>query len=555
VGEWSEGATVAFLFAASNLLESWTVERARRAVAALMRTAPQEAAVLLDGVERRIPAEEVPVGTKVLVRPEEKIPCDGVIIGGESEVDESPVTGDHQPRKVGAGDDILAGSINGSGALEIRTTRAARETTLGRATHTIETAHHGRAPVEQWVERFARHYTPLMIVLAVSVAVVPPLAFGEGWSRWFYQALVVLVIACPCALVISTPVTLVAALTSAARRGVLIKGGAHLETAARLRAVALDKTGSLTTGEPEVLSIVPLDGKGEEEALERIAGLEVRSEHPLARAIVQYARKRQVKPREVSNFRAIVGKGAEGRIEGDNFWVGSYRMLEDRHVDSAELEKRARELRSQSHTVVACGDKNQAWALVGARETVRPDAAQALRALRSGGIKELVILTGDHEGAASAAAREAGVDDVRSGLTAEDKAAAVREMVGRHQYVAMVGDGINDAPAMAAAALGIALGHRATDSALETADVVFLAEDLRRLPYLVNHARRALRVIKQNVAFAVGVKVVFLTMAFAGHGTLWMAIAADTGATLLVILNGLRMLRESVPHWRASSVQ
>ena len=543
IGEWLEGATVAFLFGLSHVLESWSVGRARRAVEALLDLSPSTVRVLEGGAEREIPASEAPPGTVFVVRPGERIALDGKVVAGASHVDQAPITGESVPIARQAGDEVFAGTINGSGALEVRSTREAGETTLARIIRLVEEAQARRSPAERWVDRFARVYTPAVIVLAVAVFLLPPLMTGAAWSDWLYRALVLLVIACPCALVISTPVSVVASLAAAARAGVLIKGGAFVEAPARLRAVAFDKTGTLTEGRFAVVEVVPLDGHDEDALLSRAAALEVRSEHPLARAILAAAEERGLTYAPAEGFQALEGRGATGRIEGKAYWVGSHRYLEERGQETPEIHRRLEAISGAGRTVVVVGNDEHVCGLLGVADAVRPEAAGTVAELRGLGVEHLVLLTGDNAATAGAVAAAVGIEEVRAELLPQDKVSAIEELVGRYGSVAMIGDGINDAPALASSSLGVAMGAAGSDAAIETADVALMADHLDRLPWLVRHSRRTLRTIRQNIAFALGVKVVVFALAVAGFATLWLAIAADMGASLLVIGNGLRLLR------------
>ncbi|WP_410176485.1 heavy metal translocating P-type ATPase [Roseomonas mucosa] len=543
IGEWFEAATVSFFFALALALEAWSLGRARRAVAALMELAPATARVLLpDGTEREVPAAEVAVGARILVRPGDKLPLDGRVAAGESEVNQAPITGESVPVHKAPGAEVFAGTINGDGALEIETTKAARDTTLAQIIRMVGSAQGRRAPSEQWVERFARIYTPAVMALALAVFLVPPLLLGGAWDIWFYRALVLLVIACPCALVISTPVTIVAALAGAAKHGVLVKGGLHLETPAKIRAMAMDKTGTLTEGRPRVVALAPLGGRDEAALLGLAAALEARSEHPLAKAILDRAAEAGIAVAPAEAVQAVPGKGLTGRVEGRSAWLGSRRFLEERGLATPEALHRAEELAQAGRTVVAVGDEAGAWGLVAVADTLRPGARQTVAALHAAGIERVVMLTGDNRATAEAIARETGVDEVRAELLPADKVAAVEDLVARHGAVAMVGDGVNDAPAMARANLGIAMGAIGSDAAIETADVALMSDDIAKLPWLVRHSRATLRVIRQNIGFSVAVKLLFTVLTVVGLASLWGAIAADVGASLLVVLNGLRLL-------------
>jgi Cd2+/Zn2+-exporting ATPase len=549
IGEWFEAGTVTFLFALSLLLESWSVGRARRAIRSLVAMTPPTARYLCpcdgDIIER--PLGDVPLGASVLVRPGERIPLDGIVTKGRTSVNQAPITGESLPVARQAGDEVFAGTINEDGAIEFRATKAAADTTLARIIRMVEEAQSRRAPAEQWVEKFARYYTPAMMILALLVAVIPPLFVG-GWSRWFYEALVLLVIACPCALVISTPVSIVAGLTAAARAGLLIKGGSYLEAAARIKVFAMDKTGTLTRGIPEVQEVVPLNGHDRGELLARTAALEAHSEHPLAAAVLRKARAEQVTPLLAENFRALKGRGAEGTIDGRSYWVGSDRLLHEKGTEDPEIHARIQQMEDAGHSVVVVGSDRHVCGLVSVADSVRTTAAATVAALKAAGVRRVVLLTGDNQGTAEAVGKAVGVDEVRAELLPEDKLAAVREIERSYGATAMVGDGVNDAPALAAATIGIAMGAAGTDAAIETADIALMSDDLTRLPWLVSHARRTVRIIRQNIVFALGMKAVFMTLAFSHLATLWMAIAADMGVSLLVVFNALRLLRgEKLP--------
>ena len=406
----------------------------------------------------------------------------------------------------------------------------------------VEEAQSRRAPSEQWVERFAKYYTPAMMVLAAAVVVVPPLFFSAVWVEWVYRGLVILVIACPCALVISTPVSIVSGMTAAARNGVLIKGGMYLEAAGRLRALALDKTGTLTYGHPEVQQVVPFNSHTPKELLERAAAMEAHSEHPLARAILRKAQDEGIVVSGAEEFQAIKGKGAEAKIDGKPFWIGSHRLMEEKGQETAEVHDKAKELEDAGHSVVAIGNAQHVCGLVSVADGVRDNASEAVRMIKRLGVRKVVMLTGDNKGTANAVAKAAGVDEFQAELLPEDKVEAAESLVSRFGNVAMIGDGVNDAPAMAVATFGIAMGAIGTDAAIETADIALMSDDLSKLPWLIRHSRRTLKIIKQNITFALGLKLVFIALAIFGKASLWMAIAADTGASLLVISNGLRLL-------------
>jgi Cd2+/Zn2+-exporting ATPase len=556
LGEWFEAGTVAFLFSLSLLLEAWSVGRAQRAVAALLDLSPREALVLhagelhgpgdqvsADAHGHRVPSGEVAVGSVVLVRPGERVPLDGEIIAGQSDLDESPITGESRAVSKGPGDPVFAGTINGAGALEMQTTRAASDTTLARIVRLIGEAHGRRSPSERFVERFALIYTPVVMVLTLGACFGPPLLADASWADSFYNALVLLVIACPCALVISTPVSVVCALASAARAGVLIKGGRFIEEPSRVRCLAFDKTGTLTSGRPSVVEVIPFDEHDEQDVLSIAAAIEARSNHPLADAIVRAARQANYPKLAARDVQAVHGRGAEAFIDDKHYWIGSHRLLEERGQETPEQHQRLTEFEAEGNTVVILGTDAHVCGLIVLRDDPREGAADAVAALRREGIGRLVMLTGDNRGTAAAIGARLGIDDIRHGLLPEDKLEAIEELVASERHVAMVGDGVNDTPALARADIGIAMGGAGTDVAIETADIVIMGDDLSRLPWLVRHSRRTLAVIRQNIVASLAIKAIFIGLAFAGWATLWGAIAADMGVSLAVVGNALRLLR------------
>jgi len=540
IGEWFEASTVAFLFSVSLVLEAWSVRRARSAVRSLLELAPSVAHVV-DGGDRD-PAE-VDVGTLVRVRPGERVPLDGTIESGRSSLDESLLTGESLPVERGPGDAVYAGTINGEGVLDVRTTHGADESTVAHIAELVESAGERRSKSERWVERFAAVYTPIVLGLAVAVALLPPLLAGASWGDWFYRALVLLVIACPCALVISTPVAIVSGITAAARRGVLVKDGAILELPARLRAIALDKTGTLTRGKPRVTRVVALADHDEDELLARAAALESGSEHPLAAAVMARAEERGVEPLPVEGLRAVVGSGIEGRVDGRPFWIGSHRWLAERDRETEAVRAKLAELTGPGSTVMIVGNDHHVCGLLAVADEVRPEAKEAVAALRRAGVGTTIMLTGDNEATARAIAAELGIDDVRAELSPDEKLEAVEALAREYAPLAMVGDGVNDSPALARADVGIAMAAAGSDTAIETADVALMTSDLSKLAWLVRHSRRTLAVIRQNIAAALLVKAAFVVLTLAGFASLWAAIAADMGASLAVVFNALRLLR------------
>lgn len=545
IGEWFEAGAVAFLFSLSLTLEAWSVGRARRAVEALLDMTPQTARVLEnDQTERECSPEEVEVDQRVLVKPGERIPVDGKVLAGSGGVNQAPITGESEAQHKEPGATVFAGSINGDGALEIQCTRVSSDTTLSRIIKLVEEAQSRRSSSERWVEKFARIYTPIVMLLSALVLLVPPLLFAQDWSIWLYRALVLLVIACPCALVISTPVSIVAALARSARVGVLIKGGLFIEIPARLRAIAFDKTGTLTQGKPVVTEAVFLNGHDESELLIRAAALEARSEHPLGKAILNYAEGKGIKVTPCENFQAIKGKGASGTISGKDYWLGSHRYLEERGQETEDVHNRLDELSKNGQTVVVIGNEEHVCGFIAVSDSLRPEAIKTLRELKNMGIESLVMLTGDNQGTAERIGSELGIDSIQAELLPEDKVAAIEQLVKTYDSVAMIGDGVNDAPAMARSSLSLAMGVAGTDAAIETADVALMSDDLTRMPWLIHHSRRTLAIIQQNIVFALALKLGFIVLTVFGYASLWAAITADMGASLLVIFNGLRLLRD-----------
>ncbi|MCL4845057.1 MAG: cadmium-translocating P-type ATPase [Acidobacteria bacterium] len=543
LGEWFEAATVVFLFAVAQWLETRSLDRARRAIRALMDLAPAEATVRRQGRDERVPLAQVAVGDLVLVGPGEKIPMDGVVVAGHSDVNQAPVTGESLPAAKQPGDRVFAGSINGAGALDVDVSHVAADSTLARIIHLVEQAQAQRAPAQAFVDRFARIYTPAVLALSGLVAIVPTLILGQPPGEWVYRALVLLIIACPCALVISTPVSIVSALAAAARHGVLIKGGLHLERAAAVRCLAFDKTGTLTRGEVQVVDAVALDGADPLELLATAATVERRSEHAIGRAFVRRAEAAGAALGRVARFRALPGLGAEGEVDGRRVVVGSHRFFEQVGLCGPDAHARALDVEGAGQTPVLLAIDGRPVGLFALADVVRPSARDTVELLRDHGVEHVVMLTGDAEPTARAVARDLGLDDYIAELLPGDKVAAVEALKQRYGVTAMVGDGVNDAPALAAADVGIVMGAAGTDAAIETADVALMADELAKIPFALRLSRATVTNIKTNIALSVGIKAVFLGLAVAGAATLWMAVVADVGASLLVIGNGLRLLR------------
>jgi Cd2+/Zn2+-exporting ATPase len=551
IGDWGEAATVVLLFAFGGTLQSYTLDKTRRSIRSLMDLSPTMALVrradsskgLPVMHEIRVPVEEVQPGETVIVGPGERVPLDGVLISGSSSVDQSPITGESVPVDVAEGSEVYAGTINGPGVFNIRTLRASNDTTLAHIIEIVEEAQAQRAPSQQFVDRFAAIYTPVVIAGAVLVAVVPPLLLAQPFIDWFYRALVLLVIACPCALVISTPVSIVAAIGAATRNGVLIKGGATLEALGRVRSVAFDKTGTLTRGRPQVSTIYALDGDPEA-LLALAASVEVRSEHPLARAVVHRSRSSSSpKLEEARDFTALPGRGAKAIAGGRTVYVGNSRLFDELGVSLEPVATTLESIYGQGGTAAIVGTESSVLGVIGLSDRPREESRGAISDLKEAGIKTVAMLTGDNERTAAAIARETGVSRYFADLLPADKVGAVKALEREgNGPVAMVGDGVNDAPALASAEVGIAMGTTGTDAALEVADVALMSDDLSRLAYVVCLSRKTLGVIKQNITVSLAIKVLALALAAFGSLPLWGAILADMGVSLLVTLNGMRLL-------------
>ncbi len=549
LGEFFEAATVAFFFSLSLYLESWSVGRARNAVSALLDLAPPTVRLVrADGSEATVPAADVFVGDSFIVRGGDRIPLDGEVIEGAGAVDQAPITGESALIPKELGDEVYAGTINGEGTLKIRATKTASDTVLAKIIRMVGDAHARRAPVEQWVTKFARIYTPIVMVVAVAIALIPPLAFGASWGFWFYNALVLLVIACPCALVISTPVSIVAALTASARAGVLIKGGAYIEAPGRTTALAMDKTGTITMGEPEVANVYPLGGASEQELLANAASLEVRSSHPLARAILTRAEQTEISISAAEDIRTVPGRGLEGRTERGDIWLGSDRFAVEKGFGASIPAELRNQIESAGSPLVVVGDENGLTGMLELRDRIRPEARSIVARLHAQGVKSIIMLTGDNEQTARAVAAEVGIDEVRAQLLPEDKVAAIEELAEQHEMVAMIGDGVNDAPAMARAHYAVAMGAVGSDAAIETADIALMTDDIGKVPWLIDHSRRTMSIIRQNIGFSLATKALFVTLAGFGLASMWGAIAADVGVSLLVVANALRLLKAPEDH-------
>ncbi|MGE5653864.1 MAG: heavy metal translocating P-type ATPase [Bacillota bacterium] len=542
IGQWDEAATVVFLFSLGNSLQAYTMDKTRQSIRALMDLAPKEALIRREGHELRLPVDEVMVGDVMIVKPGEKVAMDGIVLAGHSAVNQAPITGESIPVDKNEGDEVFDGTINQQGSLDVRVTRNAGDNTLARILHMVEEAQGQRAPSQQFVEVFARYYTPIVTFGAVALTIIPPLLFGQPFSIWFYRSLQMLVISCPCALVISTPVSIVSAIGNASKQGILVKGGAYLEAAGALKVIAFDKTGTLTTGRPVVVDFHAL--RGDREAVLAIAAaLEQRSEHPLAEAIVAYAKQTGVSIPAVNDFTAVVGKGATGRVADEEYWIGSPRLLAEQGHGLVEAEQIIAHLQEEGKTAILLGDRQGVLGVFGLADELRANAAQAVARLRRAGIQHVVMLTGDNRGTAQAVAKQAGVDEYRAELLPQDKLSAVKTLLSQYGQVAMVGDGVNDAPALATATVGIAMGAAGTDAALETADMALMGDDLSKVAYAMDLSRRTLTIIKENIVFSLVTKLIVLGLAVVGLANLWLAVFADTGTALIVIANGMRLMR------------
>ncbi|MFC3885172.1 heavy metal translocating P-type ATPase [Bacillus songklensis] len=545
IGEWSEGATVVILFAISEVLESYSMDKARQSIRSLMEIAPKQALIRRNGEEFSIPVEDIAIDDVMIVKPGQKIAMDGVVIKGISTVNQAAITGESVPVEKASDDEVFAGTLNEEGLLEVRVTKRVEDTTISKIIHLVEEAQGERAPSQAFVDRFAKYYTPVIIFIALVVAIVPPLLFGADWGKWIYQGLAILVVGCPCALVISTPVAIVTAIGNAARHGVLIKGGIHLEETGAIEAIAFDKTGTLTKGTPEVTDLIVYTN--EEQALRIAAVLENNSQHPLASAIMKKAEESNVFIGNVTvkEFHSVTGKGIKGQIDGKEYAVGSPGMFRqwNENLMTGEINQTIERLQHEGKTVMVVGTEERIESLIAVADTIRENSPSVLEKLRKLNIRRIIMLTGDNEQTARGIGKQIGVQEVKAELLPGDKLRYIKQLRRQHKHVAMVGDGVNDAPALAAATVGVAMGGAGTDTALETADVVLMGDDLRKLPFTISLSRKALAIIKQNISFSLMIKLIALLLVIPGWLTLWIAIFADMGATLIVTLNGLRLLK------------
>ncbi|MGP4068417.1 heavy metal translocating P-type ATPase [Halobacillus sp. B29] len=543
IGEWFEGAMVVWLFALGNTLQNRSIERTRDSIRSLINLAPSEATVKVGNEWVRKPVESISIQDRILVKPGEKLPLDGEVVAGSSSINQAPITGESLPVDKHEGDTVFAGTINEHGSLEIRVTKLVEDTTIAGIIHLVEEAQEKKAPTQAFVDRFARVYTPIVFSLALLVMVLPPLAGFGSFGEWVYKGLALLVVACPCALVISTPVAIVSAIGNAAKNGVLIKGGTFLEKAGAVQAMAFDKTGTLTEGKPRVSQVFALNEQTDE-LLRMAHTIEAHSTHPIAKAITAYAEEREISLKDGLNYQAIAGKGAKATIDGVDYFAGNSKLFEEMEIPLGKIRNHIYSIQKDGGSIVIVGTRTEIIGVIGVADTIREITLDSIQKLKSTGLKEMVMLTGDNEGTAKKVADSAGVDRYFADLMPEEKVTAVKKLQAEGKSVAMVGDGINDAPALATADLGIAMGGAGTDTAMETADIVLMADNLEKLPYTIKLSRRSLKIIKQNVWFSLITKFAALLLIFPGFLTLWMAVLSDTGAALIVILNSMRLLRQ-----------
>ncbi|MEX3747026.1 heavy metal translocating P-type ATPase [Lysinibacillus xylanilyticus] len=546
IGEWEEAAVVVFLFAVSEALEAYSMDKARQSIRQLMDIAPPTATVKRAHGEHfhefDLPTEEIEIGDILIVKPGQKIAMDGIVVSGLSAVNQAAITGESIPVNKTVDDEVFAGTLNEEGALEVRVTKRVEDTTIAKIIHLVEEAQAEKAPSQQFVDRFAKYYTPAIMIVALLVAVIPPLFIGD-WQHWIYQGLAVLVVGCPCALVVSTPVAIVTAIGNAARLGVLIKGGIHLEQLGHIEAIAFDKTGTLTKGKPAVTDIFTAKGMSEEYVLQLVAAVEKQSQHPLAKAILQALHDKNLTELIPIDFQSVTGMGAYATVNGQIIYVGSLKWIATLTTVDEMVKEQVKKLQKQGKTVVAAVSNDQYIGMIGIADQLRQESKDVLDKLNGLKIKHKVMLTGDAEPTAQAIATSLNMTDVRASLLPAEKLMAIKDLRAQFGAVAMVGDGVNDAPALASANVGIAMGGAGTDAALETADIALMGDDLSKLPYTIDLSRKTLRIIKENIIFALVLKLVALLLVIPGWLTLWIAIFADMGATLLVVFNSLRLIK------------
>lgn len=542
IGQWAEAAAVVFLFGVSEALEEFSINKARQSIHSLMDIAPN-VAIIKKGkelIERHV--DDIVVSDVMVIKPGEKIPMDGKVIKGQTSINQAAITGESMPVHKSTGSEVFAGTLNEEGSIEVTVTKLVADTTIAKIIHLVEEAQAEKAPAQKFVDQFAKYYTPAIIVIAILVAILPPIFFSGDWSHWVYLGLATLVVGCPCALVISTPVAIVTAIGNAAKHGVLIKGGVHLEETGRLDAIAFDKTGTLTNGTPEVTSVISLNKQTEAEILQIATAIEMFSQHPIASAIIRKTKKEKLTSLQAIDFQSITGKGAKALVNDKTYYIGNPKLFQTLIGGSIQTEEITR-LQTEGNTVMLLGTETELIGIIAVADQVRTTSQNVISQLKKLGIKETIMLTGDNQATGETIANQLGLSSVKADLLPEDKLKEIENLKQRYGRIAMVGDGINDAPALATASVGIAMGGGGTDAALETADIALMADDLNKLPYTINLSRKAVRIIKQNITFALGLKLVALLLVIPGLLTLWIAIIADVGATLLVVLNSMRLIR------------
>lgn len=545
IGEWAEGSIVVILFAISEALERFSMDKARQSIRSLMDIAPKEALIRRNNVEQLVSVDKIDIDDIMIIKPGQKIAMDGLVINGHSSVNQAAITGESVPVEKQLDDEVFAGTLNEEGVLEVKVTKKVTDTTIAKIIHLVEEAQGERAPAQAFVDKFAKYYTPFIIIMALLIVVVPPLFFGGDWNKWLYQGLSILVVGCPCSLVISTPVSIVSAIGNAAKNGVLVKGGVYLEEIGHLRAIAFDKTGTLTKGKPIVTDFIATSSETDINYLSIISSLESLSQHPLASAILNEADKTNVdyKSIQIEDFQSITGKGLTGIHQNIRYYIGSPKLFSTSVIEETAVKVQYRQFQEQGKTAMYFGTDEQILGVIAVADEVRDSSAAVISELHKLSIEHTIMLTGDNTKTAESIGKQLGVTEIKGDLMPQEKLDSIKALRTTYNKVAMVGDGINDAPALAASTVGIAMGGAGTDTALETADVALMGDDLQKLPFIVRLSRQTLKVIKQNITFSLGIKLLALLLVIPGWLTLWIAIVADMGATLLVTLNGLRLMK------------
>lgn len=545
IGEWAEGSIVVILFAISEALERFSMDKARQSIRSLMDIAPKEALIRRNNVEQLVSVDKIDIDDIMIIKPGQKIAMDGLVINGHSSVNQAAITGESVPVEKQLDDEVFAGTLNEEGVLEVKVTKKVTDTTIAKIIHLVEEAQGERAPAQAFVDKFAKYYTPFIIIMALLIVVVPPLFFGGDWNKWLYQGLSILVVGCPCSLVISTPVSIVSAIGNAAKNGVLVKGGVYLEEIGHLRAIAFDKTGTLTKGKPVVTDFIATSSETDINYLSIISSLESLSQHPLASAILNEADKTNVdyKSIQIEDFQSITGKGLTGIHQNIRYYIGSPKLFSASVIEETAVKVQYRKFQEQGKTAMYFGTDEQILGVIAVADEVRDSSAAVISELHKLSIEHTIMLTGDNTKTAESIGKQLGVTEIKGDLMPQEKLDSIKALRTTYNKVAMVGDGINDAPALAASTVGIAMGGAGTDTALETADVALMGDDLQKLPFIVRLSRQTLKVIKQNITFSLGIKLLALLLVIPGWLTLWIAIVADMGATLLVTLNGLRLMK------------